>query len=104
MNLNELTRQELSAKLATDTEAFLEGGGVIQQIPYDPTAELDAKVGYWTPMGQGEGTFEFPEWDTENWDPLEDEDLEDLDASPEGGDNLDVDYWDVNNGGVPTSY
>ena len=104
MNLNELTRQELSAKLAADTEAFLEAGGVIEQIPYDPTAELAAKVGYWTAMGQGEGEFEFPEWDSDSWDPLDDEDLKDLDAAPEGGDNLDVDYWDEDNGGVPASY
>jgi len=94
MNLNKLTRQELSAKLAADTATFIEGGGVIEQIPYDPTAEIAAKVGYWTAMGQGEGTFEFPEWDSENWSELDDEDLEILDANEE----------EAYDGGIPEAY
>jgi len=37
--------------IAQHTAEFLARGGVIEQLPYDPTAEREARVGYWNQLG-----------------------------------------------------
>ena len=52
--LSGLSKQQVSDKLAADTQAFLDAGGEVEQLPYDDTAEQAAGVGCWVPMG-GDG-------------------------------------------------
>ena len=61
--LSGLTQEQVSAKLATDTAAFLANGGTIQHVPYDDSAERRARVGYWTPMGEEVLAEELSLWD-----------------------------------------
>jgi len=49
-----MSKTQWREKLAADTEAFLEAGNEIEVIPYNPIAEMAARVGYWQPMGQEE--------------------------------------------------
>lgn len=51
MTMNNLTKQQVSDKLAADTAEFLANGGTIQQIPYDPSKEMAARIGRWQMMG-----------------------------------------------------
>ena len=49
-----MSKAQWREKLAADTEAFLADGGEIEQVPYDWTAEIAARVGYWQSLGQAE--------------------------------------------------
>jgi len=49
------TKNEQRAEIAKHTEEFLANGGEITVLPYDPTAEIMARVGYW---GNGLGSIE----------------------------------------------
>ena len=49
-----MSKPEWREKLAADTEAFLQAGGVIEQIPYNPVAEIAARVGRWSALGYEE--------------------------------------------------
>lgn len=49
--LSGLTKQQASRKIAEDTNTFLENGGEIEYVPYDPQPEMAARVGRWLPLG-----------------------------------------------------
>lgn len=49
-----MSKAEWREKIAADTEAFLQAGGVIEELPYNPLAEIAARVGRWSPLGTEE--------------------------------------------------
>ena len=49
-----MSKAQWREKLAADTERYVAGGGGIEQIPYDWTVEIAARVGYWQSLGQAE--------------------------------------------------
>jgi len=51
MTMNNLTKQQVSDKLAADTAKFLADGGMITKLPYDDRAEKAARIGRWQMMG-----------------------------------------------------
>lgn len=50
-SVNQQTKAQQRAEIARLTEEFLANGGEITYLPYDETAEREARVGYWRPMG-----------------------------------------------------
>ena len=49
-----MSKAQWREKLKADTETFIANGGEIEQIPYDWTVEIAARVGYWQSLGQVE--------------------------------------------------
>lgn len=49
-----MSKAQWREKLAADTEKFLADGGEIEQVPYDWSVEIAARVGYWQAQGQVE--------------------------------------------------
>lgn len=49
--LSNLTKQEAREQIAYDTCRFVADGGLIEEIEYDPRAEIAARVGRWQRMG-----------------------------------------------------
>ena len=50
-SVNQQSKEQQRAEIARLTEEFLAGGGEITYLPYDDTAEREARVGYWRPVG-----------------------------------------------------
>ena len=47
-----MSKAEWREKLEADTQTFIANGGEIEYLPYDWTAEIAARIGYWKNLGQ----------------------------------------------------
>lgn len=49
-----MSKAQWREKLKADTQTFLDNGGEIEYLPYDPMPEIMARVGRWQSLGREE--------------------------------------------------